>query len=169
MTKIITKANTDEIAARIVEFLAKSPRSLIRIEGVCGSGKTTISRKLAANGVGLHVEIDKFATKPSKPAPYAQCLRQAELDSEIARAIQTNKTVILDAVCLEEVAPVVRWGRGLRIYVSRALGITAGIGATAKAAIAIAAAAAFSSLAQATTAEAPLSQASPLRQVNMRS
>ena len=119
MTKIITKSNSDEVAGWITEFLAKSPSNLIRIEGVCGSGKTTIARMLAVNGVGLHVEIDKFANKSSEPAPYPQCLRQSELEDAIERAIQTNGCVILDAVCLGEVAPAERWGRGLRIYVKR--------------------------------------------------
>jgi hypothetical protein len=119
MIKIITKSNTDEIASWITKFLLTSPSNLIRIEGVCGSGKTTIGSKLAENGIGLHIEVDKFATKPPRPTPYPGCLRQAELDSEIDRAIQTGKIVILDAVCLDEVAPVERWGRGLKIYVKQ--------------------------------------------------
>ena len=119
MTKIITKSNTDQIASWIVEFLSNAPSNLIRIEGVCGSGKTSIGRKLAERGIGLHIEVDKFATKPPKPSPYRQCLKREELDTAIARAISTSTTVILDAVCLEEVAPVQKWGRGLRIYVKK--------------------------------------------------
>jgi hypothetical protein len=119
MAKIITKSNTDEIAGSIARVITNSPTKIVRIEGVCGSGKTTIGRKLAANGIGLHIEVDKFATKPSKPTPYPQCLKLAELNREISRATQTGKTVILDAVCLEEVAPAVQWGRGLRIYVKQ--------------------------------------------------
>ena len=119
MAKIISKSNTDEIADWVAEFLSRSPSKLARIEGVCGSGKTTIARKLAANGVGLHIEFDKFATKRAKPTPYSQCLNKEELNDELIRAVQTGKTVILDAVCLEEIAPVERWGRGLRIYVKQ--------------------------------------------------
>jgi hypothetical protein len=119
MITIITKSNTDEIATRIAKFLLTSPTRLIRIEGVCGSGKTTIASKLAALGTGLHIEVDKFATKPPTPTPYPQCLRQEALRSELDRAVQTGEIVILDAVCLDEVAPVARWGRGLRIYVKQ--------------------------------------------------
>jgi hypothetical protein len=119
MTKIITKSNTDQIASWIIEFLSNSPSNLIRIEGVCGSGKTSIGRKLAERGAGLHIEADKFATKPTEPTPYPQCLKREELNGAITHAIHTSKTVILDAVCLEEVAPVERWGRGLSIYVKR--------------------------------------------------
>jgi hypothetical protein len=49
--------------------------------------------------------------------PYPGCIKQIELDAAIADAIKTENVVILDAVCLEEVAPVQRWGRGLTIYV----------------------------------------------------
>jgi tRNA A37 threonylcarbamoyladenosine biosynthesis protein TsaE len=52
MAKIITKSNSDEIAGWIAEFLSSSPSTLLRLEGVCGSGKTTIGRKLSERGVG---------------------------------------------------------------------------------------------------------------------
>jgi hypothetical protein len=117
MSKIVTKSSTDQLADWITEFLARSPAKLIRIDGVCGSGKTTVSRKLAAKGVGLHIEADKFAVQQLNEIPYSQCLKQDELDAAIAGAIRTGQIVILDAVCLEEVAPVERWGRGLNIYV----------------------------------------------------
>ncbi len=113
MAKIITKSNSDEIAGWITKFLSSSSSTLVRLEGVCGSGKTTIGRKLSERGVGLHINVDKFATKPSKPTPYPQCLKQEELNGAITRAIGKGKTVILDAVCLEEVAPVELWGHGL--------------------------------------------------------
>jgi len=119
MAKIITKSNTDELAGWITEFLARSSSNLIRIEGVCGSGKTTIAQKLQARGVGLHINADQFAARPAVATPYPGCVKQNEFDAAIADAIKTDNTVILDAVCLEEVAPVQRWGRGLRIYVKR--------------------------------------------------
>jgi hypothetical protein len=119
MTSIITKSSSDELAACIAEFTSSSPAKLIRMEGICGSGKTTIARKLAANGVGLHIEVDKFAIQQPKDTPYLDCLRREELDAAIERAIRSDKIVILDAVCLGDVAPIERWGRGISIYVKR--------------------------------------------------
>jgi hypothetical protein len=119
MTTIITRSSSDEIAAFITERLSRTHTKLIRIEGDCGSGKTSIARKLAENGAGRHIEIDNFTAKPERAAPYSQCVRYEELDSTIARAIEIGKPVILDAVCLGEVAPLERWGRGLVIYVKR--------------------------------------------------
>jgi hypothetical protein len=117
MAKIITRSNSDELADWITEFLAISPSNLIRIEGVCGSGKTTIAQKLQARGVGLHINADDFVTRPTVATPYPCCMKQNELDAAIADAIKTGKVVILEAVCLEEVAPFQRWGSGLNVYV----------------------------------------------------
>jgi hypothetical protein len=117
MAKIITKKNTDELAIWITEFLARSPSKLIRIEGVCGSGKTTIAQKLQARGVGLHINADHFVARPVVATPYPGCMKQSELDAAISDAIKTGEAVILDAVCLQEVAPVQRWGHGFSIYV----------------------------------------------------
>lgn len=119
MAKIVTKSNTDELANWISGFLASSPSNLIRIEGVCGSGKTTIAQKLQSYGAGLHINADDFVVRQAVARPYPDCMKQLELDAAIADAINTGKIVILDAVCLEEVAPVQRWGCGLNIYVKR--------------------------------------------------
>jgi adenylate kinase family enzyme len=109
MTKIITLSDSDEIVEWVTKFLASSPSNLIRIEGVCGSGKTTIAQKLQSNGVCLHINADDFVVRPAVATPYPGGMKQSELDAAIADAINTGKVVILDAVCLEEVAPVQRW------------------------------------------------------------
>jgi hypothetical protein len=94
-------------------------RKLVRMEGICGSGKSTIARKLAAKGIGLHIEVDKFAVQQPKDTPYLDCLKREELDAAIERAIRSDKIVILDAVCLGDVAPIERWRRGISIHVRR--------------------------------------------------
>jgi hypothetical protein len=66
-----------------------------------------------------HIEGDKFVLKPNKPTPYRDCLRRDEFDAKLAKAIATGRVVIVDAVCLEEVAPSQRWGRGFVVYVKR--------------------------------------------------
>lgn len=67
----------------------------------------------------LHIEGDKFVNKYEEPPPYSRCLRQLEFDAAIDRAVATGRIVILDAVCLDEVAPIDRWGRGYIVYVKR--------------------------------------------------
>ncbi len=119
MVKIITRSDTNEVASWITSFAPNSTSRLIRIEGVCGSGKTSIARQLEARGVGVHINADDFITRPAGAIPYAGCVEHDKLDAAIASADRTGKVVILDAVCSEEVAPVQRWGQGLRIYVKQ--------------------------------------------------
>jgi hypothetical protein len=119
MTIITTKSDSDEIVDFVFNFLSKSPSNLIRMDGICGSGKTTIAHKLATRIGGLHIEGDKFADKPPIPTPYHRCLNYKKMDDAISRAICAGAPVILDAVCLAEVAPEEKWGRGLRVYVKR--------------------------------------------------
>ena len=92
MVKIITKSNTDEIAESIARAIADSPAKLIRIEGVCGSGKTTIAQKLQARGVGLHINADHFAGRPAVATPYPGCVKQNEFDAAIADAHQNGES-----------------------------------------------------------------------------
>ena len=106
-----------EISLRFKRNPPKAP--LIRIEGFCGSGKTSIARRLVSLIGGHHIEGDQFASKHNDPPPYPDCIRRNELDDAIEHALETESPLILDAVCLAEVAPVERWGRGLVVYVKQ--------------------------------------------------
>jgi hypothetical protein len=46
-------------------------------------------------------------------------MRQSECDCAIAQAFASGRVVALDAVCLEEVAPSTKWGRGFVVYIKR--------------------------------------------------
>ncbi len=118
--KIAPCPNFDAAAEKVVEVWrgAGSPK-LIRMEGFDGAGKSGLA-KLVKERIGAeHVEGDKFADKFADPPPYRDCLRRDEFDAELARAAASGRIVILDAVCLEEVAPSERWGRGFVVYVKR--------------------------------------------------
>jgi len=117
----IAPAPTFEAAAqRIVKsWRDVSSRKLIRIEGFDGVGKSGLVQIVKENIVAEHVEGDKFVDKSGKPIPYSKCIRQIEFDRALERAIETGRVVILDAVCLDEVAPTNKWGRGFVVYVKR--------------------------------------------------
>src|SRR5258707_7050127 len=97
---------------------AKNPKFL-RFEGFDGVGKSGLAKLVASRISAEHVEFDKFAFKPATPLPYPGCLRQAQLDAAISAAFASGKPVALDAVCLDEVAPISSWGRGFVIYLKR--------------------------------------------------
>src|SRR5260370_30239963 len=97
-------------AARIWDEAGKP--HIIRFEAFDGVGKSGLAKLVAPKIGAEHVEIDKFAFKPEVEKPYRDCLRKEELDAAIAAVIASGKPVILDAVCLDEVAPRSRWSRG---------------------------------------------------------
>jgi hypothetical protein len=118
--KIATVPTFEASAEKIVRFWcdAGSPK-LIRIEGFDGVGKSGLA-KLVKGRIGAeHVEGDEFVDKFDDPPPYRDCVRRGEFDVELARAVATGRVVIVEAVCLEEVAPSTKWGRGFVVYVKR--------------------------------------------------
>jgi hypothetical protein len=119
VTDILTTADVDSAARLICQKLRQSIPLVIRIEGFCGSGKTTLSRKLVHKIGGAHVEFDQFAIRHKEPAPYPLCIRSEGAERAIQTGLQSGRPVVLDAVCLEEVAPSAKWGTGYKIYVKR--------------------------------------------------
>ena len=91
----------------------------IRLEGFAGVGKTGLAKLLVKLIGGEHVAGDHFVSKFDAPPSYRECMRQSEFDCAIAQAFASGRVVVLDAVCLEEVAPSRKWGRGFVVYIKR--------------------------------------------------
>jgi hypothetical protein len=119
-TTIVTLPTFEAAAEKIVECWRNAgSHKLIRLEGFDGVGKSGLAKLIKEIVVGDHVEGDSFVRKYDKPPPYSACIRQPEFDAAIKRALDSGRVVILDAVCLEEVAPTEKWGRGYVVYVKR--------------------------------------------------
>jgi hypothetical protein len=56
---------------------------------------------------------DEFATKHESPPAYHNAFAGASWTPQIAQALSTHSTLILEAICLDDIAPIERWGRGL--------------------------------------------------------
>jgi hypothetical protein len=121
MTVKIATVPTFEAAADVVVRIWREAgeSKRLRFEGFDGVGKSGLAKLVAPRIGAAHIEGDKFAFKPEAPTPYPGCLRQAELDAAITAAVALGKPVALDAVCLDEVLPSSRWGRGFVVYVKR--------------------------------------------------
>lgn len=117
MTDIVTIQSASEAAAALAARFGDN--KLVRLEGFCGCGKSTIAGFLSREYGAAHIEGDKFAVKPDAPRPYQACIRQREFDQAIDLALVERRVVVLDAVCLDAIAPTARWGRGLLVYVKR--------------------------------------------------
>jgi hypothetical protein len=93
---------------------------LVRIEGVMGSGKSTLADMLAgALGSADVVHGDKFASPDKSDRPYADAIDISALRAHLASLLRKPTWTILEAVCLDEVAPEAAFGRGFVIYVKR--------------------------------------------------
>jgi hypothetical protein len=54
-----------------------------------------------------------------EPTPsYRDWVRRGDLDRALAAAVGDDAVVALEGICLDEVAPVDIWGRGLLVYSS---------------------------------------------------
>ena len=117
---IVSVPYFDAAAQKIIDIWQDAGSSnLIRIEGFDGVGKSGLAALLRERLHAEHIEGDNFVSKPDAPLSYQKCVRQTELDHAIERAMSGGCVVILDAVCLEEVAPSEKWGRGFVVYVKR--------------------------------------------------
>ncbi len=114
---IVMVPNVDEAVPAITRRL--STLQLVRIEGFCGVGKTRLAHRLSEITGATHIATDIFAFRPDRPSPYRDCIKRPELAAEIKRATAASNLVVLDGVCLDEVAPQAEWGRGLLVYVKR--------------------------------------------------
>ncbi len=119
-TKILTVGSFEEGAdAAIWVWQNAGKPPVLRIEGFDGVGKSGLAKLIAEKISGTHVEGDRFTFMPEVPRPYQDCIRRGELDAVVTSALAMAKPIILDAVCLEEVLPSARWGRGFVIYLKR--------------------------------------------------
>jgi hypothetical protein len=118
--KIATVPSFPQAADAVVRVWEDAGKpKLLRFEGFDGVGKSGLA-KLVASRIGAeHVEGDTFACKRDVPTPYWECLSARDLEDAIGEAVESDAPVILDAVCLEKVAPSRRWGRGFVVYVKR--------------------------------------------------
>jgi hypothetical protein len=118
--KIATVSTFEQAAQLFVRIWEEAGKSqVIRFEAFDGIGKSGLANLVAPKIGAEHVDFDKFAFEPEIERPYRDCLRKEELDAAIASVIAAGKRVILDAVCLDEVAPCSRWGRGFVVYIKR--------------------------------------------------
>jgi thymidylate kinase len=118
--KIATVATFEAALERLLKVWEEEGKpKLIRIEGFEGVGKSGLAQLFCERTGAAHINGDAYITKPETEQPYRACIRQSELDAAIGAAVVSGEAVVLEAVCLEEIAPSSQWGRGFVVYVKR--------------------------------------------------
>jgi hypothetical protein len=121
LTVKIASCPTFEAAAeKVVDLWRDADRpNPIRLEGFAGVGKSGLAKLVVKLVGGEHIAGDHFVSKFDAPPSYRECMRQSEFDCAIVQAFASGRVVVLDADCLEEVAPSTKWGRGFVVYIKR--------------------------------------------------
>ena len=94
---------------------------LVRIEGLTGVGKTTLARALADRISAVVFHGDDLIERRKTGEPYRDVVRFDQLQAAITNALSCGAMVVIETVCLDEIAPEQSIGRGYRVYIKRRL------------------------------------------------
>lgn len=88
---------------------------IISLDGVDGVGKSTLAHKIAKE-IGLkHFNLDKFLTK--KCDMYIKYIDYEQLKKKIILEIQSNKTVVVEGICVKQILKAINLDPDLSIYI----------------------------------------------------
>jgi hypothetical protein len=92
---------------------------LVRVEGLDGVGKSTLSRALSPKLMATYLETDesRFRFQPEQWTTFVETVHIDAYREEARKALNAGGWVVADSVCLDEVLPEDLFGRGFRIYV----------------------------------------------------
>ncbi len=96
-----------------------TPR-LVRVEGLDGVGKSTLSKALWPKLRATYLETDDeshFRFSPERWTTFIQTVHVDVYQEEARNALDAGGWVVADSVCLDEVLPEHIFGRGFRVYV----------------------------------------------------
>ena len=107
-------ASVDELHRRLEIVYAASKKHLIGIDGVDGSGKTTLAKRLAKRFGGSVVSLDDYLDKNQNA--YTLHVRCHELNRAIANS---QSPILIEGVCLLAVARRCGFSVDVHVYVRR--------------------------------------------------
>ena len=93
-----------------------SRRMLVAVDGLPGSGKSTLSRELGAAVPAVHVAIDSYVA--GDRGTYLSHVRIPELAERVHLELESGKVVLLDGVCCSAVFQHLKLQPDFRIYVA---------------------------------------------------
>ena len=96
--------------------LAKRPL-IVSVDGLAGSGKSTLSEQLAVALPPAHLKVDSFVV--SNQGSYLSHLRVSELKERVNSEMKADSVILVDGVCCAAILKRLAVQADLRIYVAR--------------------------------------------------
>jgi cytidylate kinase len=112
-----TITDEQDLVRAIRERLASREPLLVAVDGLAGSGKSTLSRRLATALPAAHIEVDDFVE--AKQGTYVVHLRRDEVVNRVQSELGASRTVLFDAICAVEALRSVDLVPDLHIYVRK--------------------------------------------------
>ena len=91
--------------------------SLVAIDGLLGSGKSTLSEALSAALPAVHVSVDEFVAEDC--GTYLAHVHNSELSARVHAELRVANVVLLDGICCAAVLDQLELLSDFRIYVAR--------------------------------------------------
>ena len=113
----ITFNDASRLAGRLSADATDREALLISLDGLPGSGKTTLGRRLASPLQGVHIVLDDCLVR--NQGTYVDHLRLDDLRDAIASARRQAKIAILDGICMEKVCEGLGVVPDRRVYLRR--------------------------------------------------
>jgi hypothetical protein len=109
----------EEIVPELAACIKQHRSRLVRIDGVMSVGKTPLATMLAHELCASEVHRDCFQANLQRTELHPDQVNVDGFRSHLEWCLERSPVTVVEGICLEELAPSDRFGRGFGIYVKR--------------------------------------------------
>lgn len=109
----------EDVLPDLVKAIEAAGVKLVRIEGVMSAGKTPLAKMLAHELSASAVHRDCFQANLQRTDLHPDQLNLDGFRSHLQWCLDRSPATVVEGICLEELAPSNRFGRGFLIYIKR--------------------------------------------------
>ena len=108
----------DVFKRHIVKLIENNDINIITIDGVDGSGKTTLASDISKQSSLKHIEIDDIYLVKNQ-GKYVDAIQYRRLKYDISWSMNNNQKLIIDGICILEILDKINIYPDLKIYVKK--------------------------------------------------
>lgn len=109
----------EELTDKVREKVENNTFYLIAIDGVYGSGKSTIARNLSSSLDIKHIELDNERYLQKQKGGYVDYINYSVLLEDLQECKEQNKSVIVEGICILEILERADINPVLHIYLKK--------------------------------------------------